>query len=80
MKVIFRELYEEQIHSKQPALSAVTDQIIDRAIKMHQGDSVPGFPSIYAFMYLASPLIEALIDPARTCFGQIYTYMKVVVS
>lgn len=59
-KVLFRELFDDELRSVESTFSTFTDQFIDRAIKMHQGDSIPGFPSIYAFMYLVSPLLEDL--------------------
>ena len=32
-------------------LFTILDKDIDRAIILHQGDSIPGFPSIDAFLY-----------------------------
>jgi hypothetical protein len=37
---------------------------IQKAIQMHEGDSLPGFPSIDVFIYLVNPQLEKLRDPA----------------
>jgi len=52
------------------------DDDIERAIKNHQGDSIPGFPSIHAFLYLLSPRLERLKEPAIDLLNNIYTELR----
>ena len=32
-----------------------TDSDIEKAIMMHEGDTIPGFPSVDVFVYLINP-------------------------
>jgi len=50
---MFNDLYEENV--KHAATEEYTDKDIDRSITLHQGDNIPGFPSIDAFLYLINP-------------------------
>lgn len=52
------------------------DDDIERAIKNHQGDSIPGFPSIHAFLYLLSPRLEKLKEPAIDLLNNVYTELR----
>jgi len=52
---MFTDLYAEYIKSGYKATNDYSDQDIDRAIILHQGDSIPGFPSIDSFLYLITP-------------------------
>jgi len=53
-------LYEEESASSYKVTKDLSDSEIERAIKNHQGDSIPGFPSIHAFLYLLSPRLQKL--------------------
>lgn len=54
----------------------LSDEEIERAIKNHQGDSIPGFPSIHAFLYLLSPRLQKLKEPAIDLLHSIYTELR----
>lgn len=54
----------------------LTDEDIQRAIKNHQGDSIPGFPSIHAFLYLLSPKLQKLREPALDLLNNVYTELR----
>merc|ERR1719401_747978 len=43
------------------------DEDIDRAIRMHEGDSLPGFPSPDTFEFLALPHLQKISIPAVEC-------------
>lgn len=47
--------------------------MIERAIAMHEGDSIPGFPSVDVFYYLVQPQLEKLREPALDCLNDVYT-------
>jgi len=52
---MLEDLYCEESKKDFKISSDMKDEDIERAIKNHQGDSIPGFPSIHAFLYLLSP-------------------------
>jgi hypothetical protein len=37
---------------------------IERAIAMHEGDQIPGFPSVDVLNYLIAPKLDQLREPA----------------
>jgi len=49
----------------------MSDEDIDRVICMHEGDSLPGFPSPDTFEFLASPHLQKLSIPSVECVHQI---------
>jgi vacuolar protein sorting-associated protein 1 len=60
IKAMFEELYIKESAKDFKISAELRDEDIERAIKNHQGDSIPGFPSIHAFLYLLSPRLEGL--------------------
>lgn len=70
---MFEDLYEEESAPGYKASSNLSDEDIQKAIKNHQGDSIPGFPSIHAFLYLLSPKLQKLREPAIDLLNNIYT-------
>lgn len=73
---MLEELYEEQSNRGFKVTSDLTDDDIERAIKNHQGDSIPGFPSIHAFLYLLSPRLQKLKEPALDLLNNVYTELR----
>ena len=53
-----------------------TNDDIDYALTIHEGDSIPGFPSVDAFIYLLRPQLELLKDPIEECFQDVYQYIE----
>ena len=49
---------------------------IERAIAMHEGDSIPGFPSVDVFYYLIQPQLEKLREPALELISDIYAQLE----
>merc|ERR1719361_3372286 len=45
----------------------VSDEEIDQAIRMHEGDSLPGFPSPDTFEFLALPHLQKISIPSVEC-------------
>merc|ERR1740121_3144473 len=45
----------------------MSDDAIDAAIRMHEGDSLPGFPSPDTFEFLALPHLQKIAIPAVEC-------------
>jgi len=53
IKKSFHNLYQDLNDYK--ATSEYTLDHIETAIQMHEGDSLPGFPSVDVFIYLINP-------------------------
>lgn len=53
-----------------------SDDNISYALTIHEGDSIPGFPSVDAFFYLLKPELEKLRDPIFDCLSDTYNYME----
>jgi len=76
IKAMFSELYGNYVSSDYKATEDYTDRDIDKAIIMHEGDSIPGFPSIDAFLYLLQPQLDKLKEPAMGLISFVYGYME----
>ena len=53
-----------------------SDDDIQRAIAMHEGDNMPGFPNIDVFIYLLQPQLEKLREPVIDCLLEVHTYLE----
>ncbi|CAD8078311.1 unnamed protein product [Paramecium sonneborni] len=75
IKQMFNELYFEYADEKYHVTDCYLDKDIELADQLHQGDSIPGFPSFDSFLYLIVPQVQALIKPAQDVLDQIFQYM-----
>ncbi|GIX64505.1 dynamin-like protein, putative [Babesia caballi] len=69
IRAIFNELLEPFLSQK--VFDQLTDFEIDQAIQMHEGDSLPGFPSPDTFEYLILPQLQKLVPPAVECLERV---------
>jgi len=53
---------------------------IQKAIQMHEGDGLPGFPSVDVFIYLITPQIDKLRDPAFELVQDTYALLEGLAS
>jgi GTP-binding protein EngB required for normal cell division len=74
IKAMFHQLYAD-MYKKAPS-EGYSDKDIELAIKYHQGESIPGFPSIDAFLYLVNPLLDKLREPANSLINEIHSYLE----
>ena len=51
---------------------------IQKAIQMHEGDGLPGFPSLDVFVYLVNPQLEKLKDPALELIQDTYAMLEMI--
>merc|ERR1712050_451774 len=56
----------------------VSDQEIGHAIRMHEGDSLPGFPSPDTFEYLALPHLQKISIPSVECVHNVSAALDVL--
>eukprot|EP00658_Telonema_sp_P-2_P012667 TRINITY_DN14822_c0_g1_i4.p1 TRINITY_DN14822_c0_g1~~TRINITY_DN14822_c0_g1_i4.p1 ORF type:complete len:569 (+),score=197.04 TRINITY_DN14822_c0_g1_i4:180-1886(+) len=54
------------------ATEEYTDSDIETAIRIHEGDTLPGFPSVDVFEYLIRPLLEKLREPIMDTLNEVY--------
>lgn len=47
---------------------------------MHEGDGLPGFPSVDVFIYLINPQLEKLRDPALELIQDTYQQLESIAS
>jgi len=56
----------------------MSDDDIDRAIRVHEGDSLPGFPSPDTFEFLALPHLQKISIPAVECVHNVASALDVL--
>jgi hypothetical protein len=49
---------------------------IEKAIMLHEGDTIPGFPSVDVFIYLIQPQLEKLREPALDLLQDVYHMLE----
>jgi hypothetical protein len=77
VKALFKDLLGE-FTGNYNSTAAYTDENISYALTIHEGDSIPGFPSIDAFYYLLKPELEKLRDPIQECLISVFQYLEVL--
>ena len=75
IRKLFKELLLNFTGDYNPT-SNYTDQDIKNALNIYEGNSIPGFPSFDAFVYLIKPQLEKLIEPIDACFHQVFSYLE----
>ena len=74
IKILYKKLLDE-FTGDYKATAGYTDENINYALTIHEGDSIPGFPSVDAFTYLLKPQLEKLKEPIEECFAEVYQYI-----
>ena len=74
IKMSFYNLYQE--FDGYQACSEYDDMHIQKAIQMHEGDGLPGFPSVDVFIYLITPQLDKLRDPALELIQDTYSQLE----
>lgn len=74
IKMQFFKLYKDFENFN--ATQEYSDMAIERAIAMHEGDSIPGFPSVDVLVYLLQPQLDKLREPALELIQDIYSQLE----
>ena len=74
IKILYKKLLED-FTKDYKATAGYSDENINYALTIHEGDSIPGFPSVDAFIYLLRPQLEKLKDPIEECFQEVFQYI-----
>ena len=77
IKALYKRLLEE-FTGDYKATAGYKDEDIQYALTVHEGDSIPGFPSVDAFIYLLTPQLEKLKEPIEECFQEVYNYIEML--
>jgi GTPase SAR1 family protein len=75
LKMLLEHVYREY-SGKYTATKDLSDIDIEKAIIMHEGDSLPGFPSVDVFVYLITPELKNLADPALDLLSECHLYIE----
>ena len=78
IKLAFYNLYTEYQGYK--ACSEYNDLVIKKAIQLHEGDGLPGYPSVDVFIFLISPQLEKLRDPGLDLVTETYMTLENIAS
>jgi len=76
IKLMFNELYGTYLESSYKATSDYQDKDIQKAIIIHEGNTIPGFPSFDAFLFLLQPLLDRLKEPAIELLNTVYQFLE----
>uniref|UniRef100_A0A0G4FVQ9 Dynamin-type G domain-containing protein n=1 Tax=Chromera velia CCMP2878 TaxID=1169474 RepID=A0A0G4FVQ9_9ALVE len=74
IRALFNELLEEFVDIS--VTKEMSDVDIDTAIRMHEGDSLPGFPSPDTFEYLILPHLKKIQTPVVECLDRVAQAME----
>ena len=77
IKVLYKQLLQE-FTGDYKATAVYKDEDIQYALSVHEGDSIPGFPSVDAFIFLLTPQLEKLKEPIEECFQEVYNYIEML--
>ena len=79
VKALFKNLLDE-FTGDYKATADYTNESINYALTIHEGDSIPGFPSVDAFYYLLKPKLEKLKEPINETFANVFSYLEMLSS
>jgi len=80
IKMMYYHLYKDISKQDYKVTENYDDELISRAILLHEGDSMPGFPSADVFVSLIQPQIEKLKAPAIDLLHEVYNYLEDLAS
>eukprot|EP00831_Metopus_contortus_P020154 TRINITY_DN1883_c0_g4_i1.p1 TRINITY_DN1883_c0_g4~~TRINITY_DN1883_c0_g4_i1.p1 ORF type:complete len:676 (-),score=161.20 TRINITY_DN1883_c0_g4_i1:57-2084(-) len=76
IKIMYYNLLKEFAKADFKITEEYDDGLMDSAILMHEGDSMPGFPSADVFVSLIQPQIDKLKDPCMDLVQDVYNYLE----
>jgi len=78
IKLMYQDLFSEFLDKR--ATEHMSDDHINKAIVLHQGDSIPGFPSVDSFLFLITPLLKRMRDPSLELLNNVHLYLESISS
>eukprot|EP00916_Digyalum_oweni_P012592 GHVL01020798.1.p1 GENE.GHVL01020798.1~~GHVL01020798.1.p1 ORF type:complete len:796 (-),score=145.90 GHVL01020798.1:39-2390(-) len=74
----FNELLSE--YSENGCTNHMSDRDIEKAIRLHEGDSLPGFPSPDTFEYLLLPYLRKIRSPVIDCLDSVHQTLESLIQ
>jgi hypothetical protein len=74
IRKLLNEFYKD--HYDDPATEDLKDEDIEKAMRDFPGDSIPGFPSIDAFLALLNPFLSKLKNPATLLIDEVHKILE----
>ncbi|KAF4689339.1 hypothetical protein FOZ60_001752 [Perkinsus olseni] len=65
-------------YEDEPCTRDLTDEDIERAIRVHEGDALPGFPSPDIFEFLILPYLRQIQGPTMECLNTVAATLEVL--
>lgn len=78
IKFLFYKLYSE--YDNFNCSQEYTDMTIEKAIVNLEGINISGFPSIDLFVYLLTPQLEKLREPALDLVQDVYSQLEIMAN
>lgn len=79
IKISFNTLLGDFV-GEYKATKDYSDEDIQRAIALHEGDNMPGFPSVDVFIYLMQTQLEKLREPVLDCLSEVHQYLDTLAT
>eukprot|EP00826_Nyctotherus_ovalis_P060175 TRINITY_DN841_c0_g1_i4.p1 TRINITY_DN841_c0_g1~~TRINITY_DN841_c0_g1_i4.p1 ORF type:complete len:453 (+),score=130.15 TRINITY_DN841_c0_g1_i4:93-1451(+) len=80
IKIMYYHLLKEYSRPDYKITQEYDDDFLNNAIILHEGDSMPGFPSADVFVSLIQPQVELLKNPALDLLQDVYNYLEDLAS
>lgn len=80
IKIMYYHLFKEYSTPDYKVTEEYDDELMSSAIILHEGDSMPGFPSADVFVSLIQPQIEQLRNPSLDLLQDVYNYLEDLAS
>jgi len=76
VRLKFNDLFIDEMSLKYKASKKYSDPDIRTALRLHMGNSLPGFTSADAFLSLMNPLLQKLKEPALNLLEEVHGIME----
>ncbi|CAG9319617.1 unnamed protein product [Blepharisma stoltei] len=80
IKSYFNSLLSEFSSNTYKVTESYTNEDIQHAMASHEGDTIPGFPSVDVFIFLLQPQLEKLREPVLDCLMNVHSYLDQLAS
>lgn len=76
IRLKFNDLFLDEMSLRYRASKRFSDTEIKAALRLHMGNTLPGFTSADAFQSLMNPLLQKLKDPAMSLLDEVHVIME----
>jgi len=78
--MLFNDLYINFTTKEFKATKEYLDKDIEEAISFYQGDSILGFPTVDAFLYLIQQQLQKIKEPALSCLENVFNFLENLIN